>query len=1110
MARYFCHKAKIPSFLIILLSIVLSGCSKNISDDYSSVARDCAVDSDDVETDVRFIKLESPLSKTALISDFDVTLVTKNSSRLLPINREGCVAVNPDDKGVIAVSYSSRWFGKSETNELSPNRLNKIPLFEVNNIQADFGCSQTGLFFNKKVSLPINLSELGNSRLLELNLDVVRPDDADWKQTIPVKPFGDTWTDSGLVEFDTLAQEGRYIVSLTANGPKALVRAFESTNCIVSIVRSAPQLVIDKSIQESLLEITVGRFSFIPISASQGSYLQVCRKTDDSVCQPGDFKTEQQIVFSDSGIYYLSVFAEDQARNRSEIWQRVIRVDDEFPLIKARFNNPDLQILGQIQRRPSSLVSVTAELSDDLDTKEQLTEKLQCRLRIVPDPNTEVKGSFATCRSPECAGQSLGDYINCPAHLTFDLGQRNWDIITDSKMFVDFRVSDSLGQTSHFQINSNFSSANSYRWEAITNQALGLAESVPNTNLNKSYRDSSGKLWFYNFRHVFLQEDSGWTWFNLFKELDDIPHPTLSIQQDAQITQMTVDSDQAFWLATSKGIYYYKSDEETIVYQKESFSNPEPTFNRFDTIWLMNEGKGVMVSQNGYLYSLAGQTFQGHPCNTAVQENLRNMRIEGLQGDENQFWAFTRLGIIQFSNEQCDFESYPKHPDGRTFSVTTYQDVDQRVWVSWENSLFMYENRKKVDYSKALETLGINKAITATIDTSRRLWIGSTAAVARLNTDLITYESFTPAVMGVSDVDEGRFFPNRITADSKGIWINGSPGLFRSNLSLEPWSKITDSAIIRRFVSAPDGSLSFSNWSLFTLTNRGLETRNEKNSDLPVWFIRDFEFDSTGSLVNIIGESFQFGQAIDTLATKSTKGWTTHIDFNDQVDLEMGDDATSILTDDSGVVWFAYEKSGVVANRNGVYSFYPEASGNRLVKDPSGNIWLAGRGLYLFNPDEDRWIAHDHSADTNIPLTFVRNIMIDDQGKIWAHGYLPGTVENPDALLGDAKGNGRLMTLTDGTWVLRPTPLDETDEKYGLIRAGSDEEGRLWVMGAEKDFAVFDQGNWVTFTTDPFELKSTFNDDEKFVVTRHQGYFYFWIKSRGILRYDHHLASENH
>lgn len=99
-------------------------------------------------------------------------------------------------------------------------------------------------------------------------------------------------------------------------------------------------------------------------------------------------------------------------------------------------------------------------------------------------------------------------------------------------------------------------------------------------------------------------------------------------------------------------------------------------------------------------------------------------------------------------------------------------------------------------------------------------------------------------------------------------------------------------------------------------------------------------------------------------------------------DLEQSKSGTLWAASEAGVSWF---------DGNQFHSFSPETwpvtTSARMVKEaPNGDIWVAtyGMGLVHINPYPTPQIVKVYDTDSGLPNNFVRSLMIDDKGQVWA------------------------------------------------------------------------------------------------------------------------------
>ncbi|QCK14513.1 hybrid sensor histidine kinase/response regulator transcription factor [Mangrovivirga cuniculi] len=167
---------------------------------------------------------------------------------------------------------------------------------------------------------------------------------------------------------------------------------------------------------------------------------------------------------------------------------------------------------------------------------------------------------------------------------------------------------------------------------------------------------------------------------------------------------------------------------------------------------------------------------------------------------------------------------------------------------------------------------------------------------------------------------------------------------------------------------------------------------------------------------------------------------------------------TNSLIDSKGVIWFSTEKSGVMSYnpKNKVVDSYTgfinngkitETSIVGIAEDSQNNYFIGtwGKGLYLFNKKEKRFVNYDTESHSSIPHDVVRTMFTTKNGDIW---------------IGFQKGLRRLV-FKDGVYKFE-LPTIENEEFNKLIGETTilclleDKDHNLWIGTENEGLIILD------------------------------------------------------
>ena len=199
-----------------------------------------------------------------------------------------------------------------------------------------------------------------------------------------------------------------------------------------------------------------------------------------------------------------------------------------------------------------------------------------------------------------------------PQVFASTFGHESWDKVINSKIFLEIKVTDSLGQVSFANKTSLFKPENGYDFKELEKPELGLSSEEDIPNLNRRFIDYQGRQWFHNSKAIYLYSDGQWSKKDILTPLEEFTETTFT--PSAFIRNIVVDENDGFWISSNKGVYYYKNEDDWKVYTKSFFTNPASTFDGIEKEVVLTESGDILAVRGGSVYKKQGDSFVGFGC----------------------------------------------------------------------------------------------------------------------------------------------------------------------------------------------------------------------------------------------------------------------------------------------------------------------------------------------------------------------------------------------------------------------------------------------------------------------------------------------------------------
>jgi signal transduction histidine kinase/ligand-binding sensor domain-containing protein/DNA-binding response OmpR family regulator len=495
-----------------------------------------------------------------------------------------------------------------------------------------------------------------------------------------------------------------------------------------------------------------------------------------------------------------------------------------------------------------------------------------------------------------------------------------------------------------------------------------LQQGLSNQTIQCILKDSKGFMWFgtndglnkFDGANMVIYENS--------------PDDTSSISHNS-INSIVEDKDHNLWVGTSDGLNLFNRDLDNFV--RIRFPGIERMYisslstDNNGNIWIGTFGIGIIR----YNYKNFSSHYFLHNDNdiNSISSNF----VTGIVSDKRQnIWIGTWKGLDFLNHDHTVFKHFKHAVDKTSLSnnliSTVRLDAEGNLWIGTSGGGLnkLWKDRGAIvfqhfQHSDAPHSLSNNNILSICEDNIGNFWIGTdNGGLNYLNTKTGSFTSYHP-----EDDNHGSISSNGIPSlylDNDNIlWIGTyNQGLNFIDEKFEKFERFQKNSLSKNSIQDNDVT--------------GFAEDNDGN----IWIATD-------------------GGGISRFDTKS--GIITQIAKHDPHGHPINNNVQSIVYDKNNNIWLAtwnggidrLNKSGYIVKKYKVEGSL-KAGDNRIMalyEDKQQNIWAgtAGSGLFLYNPQEDKFIQiTDHSRSSgNTDIAYVTSIFEDHNNIIWV-GTLNG------------------------------------------------------------------------------------------------------------------------
>lgn len=518
------------------------------------------------------------------------------------------------------------------------------------------------------------------------------------------------------------------------------------------------------------------------------------------------------------------------------------------------------------------------------------------------------------------------------------------------------------------------------------------ANGISDNNVGQVMEDSRGFLWLATSNGLDRYDGK------LFKQYNSFGKGGLT---DLSINCIAEDRHGNIWIGTSNGLNKLDPFKETITHYYEGNGAGTIPFrwcnylfvDRFKNLWLTTQ-KGIA------LFDEQSNSFTNYPVSVYGGDPRNNRFIDHIIEDHRgRMWLATSYGVKLYDRNSKTFESFHRPEtegkfDAQNIIISLYEDWNGNIWAgTWGAGLLRFNEEKKafenyqigdVDRSSLVVT-GITKIRIGNAD---HLLLAVNGGLYYL--DSSDSKQRLVKLMEESNVSFGSNPFVKLLNDGRGtIWVGGSTGLFKINLTGQPikWVGLGDEHASDKYVwhIIPDIQRPHEIFYLTTIDGWWkYETASQtisklllpKDKSKLLCYINNWQPDEKG---------YWFS---------SVEGFGYYDIYNNRVT-----DLTSVIKENFG-----------------------QASTGFIAKDPLGKIWLTVRrnGLLVYDPmtKTTQKLLADSSAENNVLGMSASDMVSGKDGKIYFTVY------------------DRLYRIdpSDLTYKIVKAPL--TDEQIDLSKTG--------------------------------------------------------------------------
>jgi len=591
----------------------------------------------------------------------------------------------------------------------------------------------------------------------------------------------------------------------------------------------------------------------------------------------------------------------------------------------------------------------------------------------------------------------------------------------------------------------------------------GIADGLPNNNVDASDIDQQGNIWFATSAGISKYDGTGFTNYN-----------SANGMVSGFTRDLLIDSKNMIWIATGEGLSIFDGRHFTkLIIDKDipgDLSVRKIFEDKTGTIWI--------ATVHG-LYKYEDKKFTKYIAADGLADNWISSLIEDKKGN---LLISTPKGITSYDGKQfTPYTDIPANKLGRT-PVLLLCDTKGNIWFNnGSGELGKYDGKQIKIYSKKerdpSSKMTGNTPTTILEDRKGNIWIGGFREMTKFDGN--RFINYSPKY------DQESIQVVCLTEDEYGnIW----GGTLRNGIY-----KISNSYLLKMEIPSglPRGIAIDKSGDKWILSTEGL---GKYNSDHIAYYGKDqLGFGAAACFIDHAGN--KWFQTFDT----STQSQNI-IKYNDTV-FTIFEKAqwpslpiiANIMEDDLKNIWFVGSDGSVVKYDGFSFASYGPAQGLKsngiysIFQDRKKNIWFGSRDAGVFKYDGHQFI--NYNTQDGLPHNFVNDIAEDAFGNIWlatdggaarfdgktftSYGSIDG--------LGNVIGEVEYDSINKVIWF---------DTRIGLASL------KMGQVNDEKP--LFQHYNPRTGFN--FSIPNNITIDEQGVV---------WVRDNGILRFDYKSIKES-
>jgi ligand-binding sensor domain-containing protein len=529
----------------------------------------------------------------------------------------------------------------------------------------------------------------------------------------------------------------------------------------------------------------------------------------------------------------------------------------------------------------------------------------------------------------------------------------------------------------------------SSQFENVQYSQITARAGLPDNVVTCIFQDSKGFMWFGTTGG--LARYDGYQ----FKVFSKDPLDTTSTTSNI-IYQICEDRSGNFWVTNSSGLN--KFDTGKLSFKDIPYRQLLPNSGDHSILSMSygEPGKLYLATWSGYILELDINTETlkkiildpGNP-DFKIDDRIVDFQI----ASNGMAWVCTfGTGLYVFDSND-DFRlirRYRSHEDDK-LSLTTdslatlFEDSRGDIWVTSFNGLNRITppgrkgekgevQRFYREHDKA-NSLPDNQVFAIKEDRSGILWLRNAHGISTYSRETGQFNHWPHQYSGVNSF-VNFFTAQTLLIDTLGsVWFSiGATGVSRLSFHKNKFDLIRhdpkdDNSLIDNGVS---NILQDSTGVLWVATwNQGLDKRvpGKKGREARWYHYRHKPDDATSIPSNNIRTLF-----------RDSRG-----------DLWLG-------SDDAGLIKLVDAENGKVEFKNYMTDFFTNDQGNRMdviTEDSGGNLWVGGRGFFLFDRDSEtfyRYVTETARPDT-LPVEWVSSMAPDPSGATWLGTWSVGLVK---------------------------------------------------------------------------------------------------------------------